>query len=100
MPFALRMNERGNKKVPKNAVVDAIIMQRKDELWFQPVDTKTLAGPCKTTCIYEYFETPRVSKTSGDTMMFILLSIQGLNTPTMDFKPSVSVLFGHYSLPW
>ena len=21
-------------------------------------------------------------------------------TPTMDFKPSVSVLFGHYSLPW
>ena len=22
------------------------------------------------------------------------------STTTMDFKPSVSVLFGHYSLPW
>ena len=27
-------------------------------------------------------------------------SLRELGWPTMDFKPSVSVLFGHYSLPW
>ena len=45
------------------------------------------------SCVFIYSYDMTVSR-------YWLLGVMPVGLPTMDFKPSVSVLFGHYSLPW